>query len=144
MSLARTLAYALAGTAWLLVDFVRWRTHGMLASSTLVDVVRLTRAHEAHLSQVSVICIAALPIVGAGLAALSVWRSRVVAGLRVALALAGCGVSIGLLTGLGNGVDSSFGPGAWLAVAGLACAVLGAAFDATDVAIQRRALESAS
>lgn len=144
MSLARTLAYALAGSAWLLVDFVRWRTHGMLASSTLVDVVRLTRAHEAHVSQLAIVCIAALPTVGAGLAALSVWRSRVVAGVRVALALAGGGVSIGLLTTLGHGEGSSFGPGAWLAIAGLACAVVGAALDGSDVAIRRRPLESAS
>lgn len=144
MHIVRVVAYLVAGTLWLLVDFVTWRTHGMLASSSLVDVMRLQRSHEAHVSSLAVGSIAALPIVGSGLAALSLWRSRVASGVRVALALTGSGVSIGLLVALGHGPGSSLGPGAWLAITGTACAVVGAAFDGSAVAIRRRPLESAS
>lgn len=143
MLYARTVAYALAGAAWLLVDFVTWRTHGALASSSLADVVRLARAHEAEVSAMALVSIAALPITAAALAALSAWSSRVVAGVRLVLALAGAGLSIGLLISLRPEGSSSLGPGAWLAIAGLVCAAVGAVFDGAAVASRRRPIESA-
>jgi hypothetical protein len=144
MSLARALTYALAAASWLLVDFVTWRTHGMLASSSLVDVVRLARAHEAQVSSVDIAAIAALPILGAALGALCAWGSPVVALIRIALALVGVGTALALLLGLGAGQNAAFGPGAWLAVAGVVAAIVGVVIDGISVALRCLPLESAS
>lgn len=144
MHVVRAVAHVVAGTCWLIADFVTWRTHGTLASSSLVDVVRLQRAHEAHISGPDIAAIAALPLLGSALAACSAWQSRAAGWIRVALALAGIGVSVGLLIGLGNGSGASLGPGAWLVITGSAGAGFGAAGDLIAVAVRRRALKSAS
>ncbi|BBH17235.1 hypothetical protein Back2_15220 [Nocardioides baekrokdamisoli] len=144
MFAARTLAYAVAGVSWLMVDFVTWRTHGTLASSSLADVVRLARAHEAHVSPGNVMAITAVPVLGAALGALCAWRNRLVAWVRIAVAAGGVCTAIALIAGLGKGEGSAFGPGAWLAMAGVVAAATGVVIDGFFLVIRRRPIESAS
>ncbi len=122
------LASAVAGTCWLLALLLPWTSTGALSSASLLDAVELIRRGTVDAVVPSPVAVVLLVPSLAGIVVIGVvgFAGRTASVVRGTALVLGSVASLGLgwrLTGVDAGAA---GPGAWVALAGVAAAVAAA------------------